>query len=59
LGKALRLDVDNRSGNQNYRIPADNPFVGDRTTRSEIYAYGLRNPWRCTLDRGDPDTSKA
>ena len=45
-GKILRLDV---SGNA-YTVPADNPFVG-RDARGEVYAYGLRNPWRITFDR--------
>ena len=45
-GKVLRLDV---SGDA-YTVPPDNPFVG-RDARSEIYAYGLRNPWRLNFDR--------
>ena len=45
-GKILRLDV---SGDA-YTIPPDNPFVG-RDARGEIYAYGLRNPWRINFDR--------
>lgn len=48
LGKLLRLDVD--SGFP-YRIPPDNPFVGEPTTRPEIWALGLRNPWRFSFDR--------
>ncbi|MCB9421005.1 MAG: PQQ-dependent sugar dehydrogenase [Ardenticatenaceae bacterium] len=49
LGKILRLDVDfNESG---YAIPADNPFVDDEAARNEIWAYGLRNPWRFSFDR--------
>ena len=47
LGKLLRIDVN--SGNS-YAIPPDNPFVG-RDGRDEIYAYGLRNPWRYSFDR--------
>ncbi|GHB84201.1 PQQ-dependent sugar dehydrogenase [Persicitalea jodogahamensis] len=55
LGKILRLDV-NATGKGNYGIPADNPFRGDNNgTREEIYAYGLRNPWRISFD---PATNK-
>ncbi len=46
LGTILRLDV---SG-ENYAIPPDNPFVGQPNARPEIYAYGLRNPWRFSFD---------
>lgn len=48
LGKMLRIDVDNGTP---YAIPSDNPFVGDATTRDEIWAIGLRNPWRFSFDR--------
>jgi glucose/arabinose dehydrogenase len=48
LGKILRLDVD---GGTPYAVPADNPFVGVPGARGEIYALGLRNPWRYGVDR--------
>ncbi len=47
LGAMLRLDV---SGPEPYRVPADNPFVGVEGVRPEIWAYGLRNPWRYAFD---------
>ncbi len=53
LGKLLRIDVNNPSGGNNYGIPADNPFVGDPNARGEIWAYGLRNPWRFSFDLTD------
>jgi len=56
LGKVLRLDVDNPAGGLNYGIPPDNPFVGnDQGWREEIFARGLRNPWRLTIDRETGD----
>lgn len=50
LGKMLRIDVNNISSGRNYVIPSDNPFA---TTGGapEIWAYGLRNPWRFGFDR--------
>lgn len=48
LGKILRIDID--KGNP-YAIPADNPFQNRKTARPEIWAYGLRNPWRFCFDR--------
>ena len=51
LGKVLRIDVDGNNGpNGEYGVPSDNPFVGDTGVREEIYAYGLRNPWRASFD---------
>ncbi|MEQ8704341.1 MAG: PQQ-dependent sugar dehydrogenase [Phaeodactylibacter sp.] len=52
LGKMLRIDVD--SGDP-YSIPADNPFVDDDSTLDEIWAVGLRNPWRFSFDRETGD----
>ena len=51
LGSMLRIDVSDP--NVTYSIPKDNPFATNSTARPEIYAYGLRNPWRCSVDRGD------
>jgi glucose/arabinose dehydrogenase len=48
LGAVLRLDVD---GGDPYAIPADNPFIGQPGARPEIWAFGLRNPWRASFDR--------
>lgn len=50
LGKMLRIDIDNTAGGNNYAIPADNPFVGNPNALDEIWAYGLRNPWRFSFD---------
>jgi glucose/arabinose dehydrogenase len=52
LGKILRIDVDTRTDGKPYGIPPDNPFVGRRDANPEIWAYGLRNPWRCSFDTG-------
>jgi glucose/arabinose dehydrogenase len=52
LGKILRIDV---SGGGDYRAPPDNPFVNDSRARPEIWAYGLRNPWRFSFDRATND----
>ncbi|NNE77499.1 MAG: glucose sorbosone dehydrogenase, partial [Pricia sp.] len=50
LGTILRIDVDNTQVNLNYSIPPDNPFVDGPDFRSEINAYGFRNPWRMSFD---------
>lgn len=52
LGKILRIDVNNPQPPLNYGIPASNPFYDSTNTsiRKEIYAYGLRNPWRNSFD---------
>ncbi|MDM5179661.1 PQQ-dependent sugar dehydrogenase [Massilia sp. DJPM01] len=50
LGKMLRLDVANARGAQPYVIPATNPFAGQSGRRAEIWASGLRNPWRYAFD---------
>lgn len=50
LGKMLRIDVDRPSQGREYSVPPDNPFVGRPGARPEIWAYGLRNPWRYSFD---------
>jgi len=51
LGKMLRINVNASDAGKRYSIPADNPFVGTPGALPEIYAYGLRNPWRFSFDR--------
>ncbi len=60
LGKMLRIDpLGSNAPNGHYGIPADNPFVGvGGGVREEIYAYGLRNPWRTTFDDGPGGTGR-
>lgn len=48
LGKILRIDVD---GAQPYALPLTTPFISSQNARPEIWAYGLRNPWRFSFDR--------
>jgi len=47
FGKILRIDTNSEDG---YNIPADNPFYGSEYEKQEIWAYGLRNPWRFSFD---------
>jgi len=54
LGKMLRIDPT-PAGPEPYRVPPDNPFVGDVGARPEIWAYGLRNPWRYSFDPATGD----
>src|SRR6185295_7124653 len=59
LGKILRLDIDSDGfpgdAERNYSIPPTNPFNGDAASHGEVWAYGLRNPWRCSFDRATGD----
>jgi glucose/arabinose dehydrogenase len=56
LGKILRIDP-RQSGSRPYTVPSSNPFTGRSGARPEIYAYGLRNPWRFSFDRSTGDLS--
>ncbi len=51
LSSILRIDVDHKDPGLNYAVPKDNPFVGMKGARPEVWAYGLRNPWRMGFDR--------
>ena len=50
--------MDNRDPGKEYAVPKDNPFLTDPSALPEIYAYGLRMPWRCSVDPGDPATGE-
>ncbi len=50
LAAILRIDVDQTENGKPYRIPEDNPFVGQENTRPEIWSYGFRNPWKMSFD---------
>jgi putative heme-binding domain-containing protein len=55
LSSVLRINVDRKDDGKNYAIPKDNPFVGMKDVRPEIWAYGFRNPWRMGFDRQTGD----
>ncbi len=50
-GGILRINVDQSDGTRPYSVPKDNPFIGLKDARPENWAYGLRNPWRLTIDQ--------
>jgi glucose/arabinose dehydrogenase len=50
LAKVVRIDVDHPDPGKMYSVPKDNPFVNLKGARPEIWAYGVRNPWRMTVD---------
>lgn len=52
LGKMLRLDVEGATAGAPYAVPPSNPFAGQAGRRAEVWAYGLRNPWRYAFDAG-------
>ena len=52
LGKILRIDIDHPNGSAPYSSPPSNPFFGSTPGADEIFAYGVRNPWRFSFDRG-------
>ncbi|XP_016451027.1 HIPL1 protein-like [Nicotiana tabacum] len=63
LGKIIRLDVDSSPSEAemtklglwgNYSIPKDNPYIEDKELQPEIWALGMRNPWRCSFDSSRP-----
>jgi glucose/arabinose dehydrogenase len=51
LGTIIRIDVNQQTETQPYSIPQDNPFMSCQDVRQEIWAYGLRNPWRMSFDK--------
>lgn len=55
LAKVLRIDVDHPADGKAYSVPKDNPFLHIKDARPETWAFGLRNPWRMTLDRETGD----
>ncbi len=56
LSSVLRIDVDTqREAGRGYRIPPDNPFINESKARGEVWAYGLRNPWRMSFNPKNGD----
>src|SRR5690606_11421023 len=55
LGSILRIDVRGATPERPYTVPLDNPFVDDPDARGEIWAYGLRNPWKFSFAPGTGD----
>ncbi len=55
LSSILRVDVDHEDKGKSYAVPPDNPFVKTPGARPEVWAYGFRNPWRMSFDRGSGD----
>lgn len=55
LSSILRIDVHHEQDGRPYTIPADNPFVSLEKARGEIWAYGVRNPWKMSFDRKSGD----
>src|SRR5262249_23064234 len=51
----LRIDVEKPASGKGYRVPADNPFLKVKGARPELWAFGLRNPWRMHFDRETKD----
>lgn len=54
-GKILRIDVDKTEEGKPYAVPKDNPFVNEKSARPEIFAYGLRQPWKMSFDKATGD----
>ena len=55
LSSILRINVDKNDDGKNHAVPRDNPFVGVKDVRPEIWAFGFRNPWRMSFDREKGD----
>ena len=55
LSSVLRIDINRKADTLNYAVPKDNPFVNVKDARPEIWAFGFRNPWRMSFDRGTGD----